>query len=202
MKRPSVPIYGRYIDNKRFYMEIVLIRHGKPTGATNPRLSAAGFAHWVRGYNRSKVDVSSPPPTALGDALETHFIVSSDLPRAIDSACLSMNKKPDIALKQFREMDIPRFKLPFSLTAYTWLFISRLLWFVGFSGKVESFKQAKERAKISAAELLVLANTHGKVAFFGHGMLNKYIAKELQQQGWGGVSKGKKYWSIIKLTKQ
>ena len=96
-------------------------------------------------------------------------------------------------------MDIPRYKLPFSFKAYTWLLISRIFWFAGFSGKVESFKNAKIRAKNSAKELQELANIHGKVVFFGHGMLNKYIAKELNSRGWNGTPTGKKYWSVIKL---
>ena len=53
--------------------------------------------------------------------------------------------------------------------------MSRVAWFVGFNGKVESFKMAKLRAKASAEILHELALTHDKVAFLGHGMLNKYI---------------------------
>ena len=127
------------------------------------------------------------------------MIVASDLARSVDSAKICVGKEPDLKLKQFREMDIPRYKFPFSFKAYTWLIISRIFWLAGFSGKVESFKNAKIRAKNSAKELQELANIHGKVAFFGHGMFNKYIAKELNSLGWRGASTGKKYWSVIKL---
>lgn len=180
-------------------MEIILIRHGEPTGATNPKLSASGFANWVRNYNRSKVDPKSLPPETLGRSLDTHFIVASDLARSIDSANLCVSREPNLKLKQLREMDIPRYKLPFVFKAYTWLIISRIFWLAGFSGKVESFKAAKIRAKVSAEMLQELAKQHKKIAVFGHGLMNKYIAKELRKLGWNGSIEGKKYWNSIKL---
>jgi len=180
-------------------MEILLIRHGKPTGAINPKLSAVGFANWVREYNKSKVDSSSLPPEYLEHSITDHLIVASDLARSIDSVRICVGKEPDLKLKQFREMDIPRYKLPFSFKAYTWLIINRIFWFAGFSCKVESFKNAKIRAKNSAKELQELANIYGNVVFFGHGMLNIYLAKELNSLGWSKTSTGKKYWSVIQL---
>lgn len=180
-------------------MEIILIRHGKPTGAINPKLSEKGFKNWVSNYNLSKIEVGSFPPKELGGSLRSHFIVGSNLPRSIDSACLCVNKEPDLILKDLREMDIPSHKFPFKFKAYTWLIINRILWLLGFSGKVESFKAAKIRAKSSAGKLHELAKQHGKIAVFGHGLMNKYIAKELSKLGWSSTSKGKTYWSAIKL---
>lgn len=183
-------------------MEILLIRHGKPTAAVNPRLSACGFANWVRSYNRSKIDPKSLPPKGLSHSLNTHFIVASDLARSIDSVYLCLNRKPDLSSKRLREMNIPRYKLPFMLTANTWLIISRIFWLVGFSGKFDSFKSEKKRAKAAAKQLQQLAMKHEKVALFGHGMLNLYIARELKQLGWHGSSQGKSYWSSIHLSSE
>jgi len=183
-------------------MNIVLIRHGKPTGAVNPKLSAAGFAHWVRNYNRSNVTPESLPDKDLAKSLTDHFIVSSDLARSIDSVKICLNKAPELSLKQLREMDIPRYKLPFSCHAYTWLIMNRILWFLGIEGKAESFIDAKFRAKAAAQLLQQLAKEHDNVAFFGHGLLNRYIAKELTQTGWTGNTQGKKFWSVIRLNNE
>lgn len=180
-------------------MEIILIRHGKPKGAVNSRLNAIGFSRWVRSYNRSEASLESEPPAGLGDSLNNHFIVSSDLARSVHSVKLCIGCEPDLKLKQLREMDIPRYKLPFVLRAYSWLAMSRILWFAGINGKTESFKAAKERAKISAEYLRNLSKEHEKIEVFGHGLTNKYIAKALVESGWCGQSSGKSYWSIIKL---
>lgn len=180
-------------------MKITLVRHGKPTAAINPKLCAAGFAKWVRYYNLSKVDSSSFPPKQLIASLSADYIISSDLPRAIDSAYLCTHQEPDLTLKQIREMEIPRYKFPFLLKAYTWLIVNRILWMLGFNGRVESFKAAKIRAQDSAKILHQLAIQHQNIAVFGHGMMNRYISKELNKQGWSSTSKGKSYWSTIEL---
>jgi len=186
-------------------MEIVLIRHGKPTAAVNPKVSAAGFSRWVKNYNDSQVALDSLPPEVLTKVVAKHWIVSSDLARAIHSARLCMNRPADLSLSLLREMDIPRYQLPFKLKAYTWLVLNRCLWLLGVKASaepsVESFKQAKGRALSSAEELQVLAIKHNKVAVFGHGLMNKFIAKELIKLGWLAEVKGKKYWSSITLTK-
>ena len=180
-------------------MEIVLIRHGKPTAATNPKLSASGFAHWVSDYNASNVDLKSLPPEGLGESLNSHFIIASNLVRSIDSAKICTASEPQLILKELREMDIPIYKLPFKLRAYTWLIINRIFWFIGVKSKVETFKEAKIRAKNSADILIELAVKHKKVAVFGHGLMNKAIAKELKKVGWNSTSEGKGYWNVIKL---
>lgn len=180
-------------------MEILLIRHGKPTGAVNPKLSALGFVHWVRNYHKSHLCPSSSPPKDFHDSLSAHFIVSSDLIRSIDSAYLCVNRSPDLTSKELREMDIPRYKFPFRFKAYTWLIVSRIFWMLGCNGKIESFKVAKMRARNATKLLQGLAAQHQQVAFFGHGLLNRYIAKELIKCGWSSSSQGKGYWSTIKL---
>ena len=42
-------------------MNIVLVRHGRPTGAENQKVNSAGFGRWVKRYNHSLVDESSKP---------------------------------------------------------------------------------------------------------------------------------------------
>jgi len=150
-------------------MEIILIRHGKPSAAINPKLSASGFANWVLDYDESDVSCESLPP--------------------------------DLIHRKFREMEIPSYKLPFRLKAYTWLVVNRIAWFAGVNGNVESFKAAKLRAKNAAAGLMELASEHNKVAVFGHGLVNKSMANVLKKEGWHCTFEGKGYWSTINLRK-
>jgi len=180
-------------------MEIILVRHGQPKHNVNSTISAAGFSQWVRAYNKSDVSCESIPPVYLLNKLTNFFVVSSDLNRAIHSAVLCVDKTPDLMLKELREMDIPRFKLPLQLKANHWLILSRVFWLLNFHGQVESFKQAKYRAKLAASKLVDLANVHGKVVFFGHGLINQYVAKELISLGWDGRCKKQDYWGVMEF---
>ena len=182
-------------------MEIILVRHGRPKFHVNNIISASGFSQWVRCYNKSKICSESTPPKALIDRSKKSFIVSSNLNRAIHSASLCINKSPDLILKELREMDIPRFKLPLKAKANNWLIISRLLWFFNFNGQVESFKQAKMRARLAASKLVELTKQHDEIVVFSHGLINKYLAKELIKLGWSGSYKRQSYWGSTTLKK-
>jgi len=181
-------------------MEIQLIRHGKPATATNPRISSQGFKQWVSAYDSAELHTSSLPPSVMRHALTHHFIISSDLPRAITSATLCLGRRPDLIHQQYREMAIPCFQCPGVFKAYTWLFMFRMAWFAGASGDVESVQQAKLRAKQCALQLISLAKEHQQIAVFGHGLMNRYISKALQQLGWQSKTQGKQYWASTQLT--
>jgi broad specificity phosphatase PhoE len=183
-------------------MEIILVRHGRPTFNIDNNISAAGFSQWVRSYNKSNICSESIPPKSLIDTVKSFFVVSSDLNRAIHSAVLCVDKSPDLILKELREMDIPRFKFPLMLKSNNWLMISRLLWFLNVNTQVESFKQAKIRAKVAAHKLVELTNNHDEIVVFSHGLINKYLAKELKTLGWIGAYKRQSYWGVITLSKK
>jgi len=183
-------------------MEIVLVRHGKPTAAIvgrgGEKLSAAGYGLWVKSYNHAYVDKRSKPIKSSSKPFNQHYVISSDLKRAVQSAQLYMNKVPEQQWPVLREMHIPRYKLPFQLRAYTWLLITRFLWMLGISkgmsSNVESFKSAKFRAKQAADELDKLAKNQENIIVFGHGLSNRYIRKELVRLGWKLQCKSNEFW--------
>jgi broad specificity phosphatase PhoE len=179
-------------------MEIILIRHGKPTSANNPTLDACEYTKWIRRYNFSDVAKSSRPET-INAQYESFYTVSSDLKRAIHSANIYVSKNPEEINKLYREMEIPRYKFPFQLKAWNWVYLSRLLWMLGLKGSFESFKQAKQRADIAATQLIELAKCQDKVVLFGHGYMNRYIRKSLIQKGWALNSKSNAYWGVTSL---
>jgi broad specificity phosphatase PhoE len=179
-------------------MEIILIRHGKPTSANNPILDACEYTKWIRRYNFSDVAKSSRPET-INAQYESFYTVSSDLKRAIHSANIYVSKTPEEINKLYREMEIPRYKFPFQLKAWNWVYLSRLLWMLGLKGSFESFKEAKQRADIAATQLIELAKSQDKVVLFGHGYINRYIRKSLIQKGWALNSKSNAYWGVTSL---
>jgi len=135
-------------------MEIILIRHGKPTSAKNSRLTAGGFAQWVRQYNLANVADDSRPVQCLDEDLIHYYIVASDLKRAVQSAQIFTNKTPDKIFPELREMEIPRYKFPLHLKAWTWVYLNRLCWMLGLKGSFESYKEAKIRANLATIKLL------------------------------------------------
>lgn len=183
-------------------MEIVLIRHGKPTtalvGEHMAKISASGYARWVKAYNYSSVDNSSRADKDKAQLLSGHYVVASDLKRAVESAVLHQGALPQQCWRLLREMDIPRYKLYGSLKPYSWLLLTRILWMLGvasgLSQNVESFKAAKNRADQAATALANLALNKEKVLVFGHGLTNRYIRKSLEAKGWKLVRKSNDYW--------
>ena len=177
-------------------MQIVLVRHGKPEKSQNTRLGSAGFANWVRNYNHSMVAKTSRPNMVFTDSFDDYYVVSSDLPRAVHSCEIALNKSPDLTSALYREMDIPRFKLPFTLNAWTWVYVNRALWTVGKTGPFESYRQAKIRAKTAAQELITIAQKEGKVIVFAHGYLNLHMRKHFRNYGLKQICKSSQYWGV------
>ncbi|PCI61523.1 MAG: hypothetical protein COB35_05830 [Gammaproteobacteria bacterium] len=177
-------------------MEIILIRHGKPTSAKNARLTAGGFAQWVRQYNLANVADDSRPKECLAEDLSQYFVLASDFKRAIHSAKIFTKQAPDLVLTELREMDIPRYKFPLHLKAWTWVYLNRLCWMLGLKGSFESYKEAKQRANLATNRLLELVQHQEKLLVFGHGYMNFHIRKQLVKQGWQLNSKNSDYWGI------
>ena len=179
-------------------MEIILIRHGKPTSANNPIINAHEYIKWIRRYNSSDVAKNSRPEY-INDRYKSFYVVSSDLKRAIHSANIYVKRSPEETDKLYREMEIPRYRLPLQLSAWHWVCVSRLLWMLGYKGSFESFKQAKERADLAAVTLIKIAQSQEKIVLFGHGYMNRYIRKSLIKKGWLLNAKSSAYWGVTTL---
>lgn len=182
-------------------MEIVLIRHGQPTVDKNVKLNATQFANWLNDYNNSSINQLYKPPVSLTKKISRHFVVSSDLPRAINSARICAGKKPDLIIKQLKEMPIPHWSLPLIANAYAWIIINGLMWAMGLHGHVDSLSRCRMRGKLAARTLSSMAEQKKNVAVFGHVIMNYYIAFQLIRQGWRANFTGKKFWSSLTLTR-
>ena len=180
-------------------MEIVLIRHGKPTGAIYPRVNAKGFYHWVKAYDDAGIMLDSQPENNFASTFNDYYLVSSDLKRAIESAHIGFNKRPSETFNVLREITIPHYNLPFTLKTSTWLYLNRVLWTLGIKGSSESYSAAKKRAITASKQLIKLAVEHDKVVVVSHGYLNFFIRRYLLKQGWCLKEKSSCYWGITRL---
>lgn len=176
-------------------MKITLLRHGKPKFELKGKVRARELGSIARSYDLS--GIADLPLDATVLAVQgSQFVVCSHLPRSIESAkALGFS---DIHLQDslFSETSIPHFSrgslyLPVSV----WIVLLRVLWLFGFSKNGESFKQAKNRARLAADKLIELAEMHHAVLLVGHGFINHFIAKELKKRSWQMSSKlGSGYW--------
>jgi len=179
-------------------MEIILIRHGRPTSANNLVLSASEYAKWIRRYNFSDVSKQSRPDSINKD-VGSYYLVSSDFNRAIHSTEIYTGRSPDLISSTYKEMEIPRYKLPFKFKAMTWVYLCRVLWMLGLKGPFESYRLAKKRSELAAKQLVALAQEKGNVALFGHGYMNLHIRRALIKQGWSLNCKSNAFWGLSSL---
>ncbi len=104
---------------------------------------------------------------------------------------------PHLIDEIFCEAELPKIQLPiFKLTPHVWSMIFRVFWFAGISYKAESIEEFKLRVSLAAKKLIQLAQNHDSVLLIGHGIINRFLAKELIAKGWLGeeAPNGNKYW--------
>jgi len=179
-------------------MRIVLLRHGKPDIEFG-KMRVSELGRWIDSYNSSGIDRSHLPGSeAVGIANECNTVVCSDYLRSVESAELLGIKEVKQIDPAFREMGLPYgdWRTP-KASAIVWASIFRVLWFLGYSSNSEHFSAAKKRAFYCAGKLQSIAQNRDSVLHVGHGLMNRYIAKELLLNGWQGpANPGNKYWGF------
>ncbi len=180
-------------------MKVILVRHGKPVFPPLKKVYSAEFLGWIEEYNRSGLCPSSEPPTQLLKyAKECKVIVSSSLPRSIESAKALGMRGSILSDAVFNEAGLPASNWRvLKLSPKVWAVIYRFFWLLGYSNNSESFKEAKSRAVLAIETLTKIAQEYENVLLVGHGVYNRMLANELRRLGWSGPrSPGSKYWSM------
>lgn len=136
-------------------VEIVLLRHGKPTLISKRWITSSALSQWIDDYNAASLCHSSVPgKKAQEHAIRAQVIVSSSLKRSIDSAKALTPEKPIRSNQLFKEAELPFAKLgTIQLPPSVWLTLYRLLWFWGYSANAESYSETKNRSEIAASGL-------------------------------------------------
>lgn len=182
--------------------DIILMRHGRPLidlEASNAgRVAPVDLGGLIKDYEQTTLRTDEKPTK---DAVDMYrgckAKITSDLPRAIESAEMLAPKEPFLRNAIFREAGLPYlgWKWP-RLSVFTLLVVFRIAWFLGFSANAESKKHALIRARIGAQELEKLAIAHGSVVLVGHGIMLRLIASELKRRGWASKNKpNNHYWA-------
>ncbi len=179
-------------------MEIIQLRHGKPVALPLTRITANAFSCWVVKYNEVGLDsLSLPDNSVLETAKLSGVIVSSELPRSIQSADRLITHQITFSSALFNEAELPVVGWRIKLSPKLWAVIFRIAWLLGFSKNVESYTESKKRALDAVKQLERQANEHGSVLLVGHGVYNRILANALRANGWSGpANPGRKHWSF------
>ncbi len=102
----------------------------------------------------------------------------------------------------FKEFDLDVVPIPlFKFRFRAWLFISRILWFLGILKTNKSFRQEKSRS-LDCATILATEAQNCLVVLVAHGLFNMYVEKYLCTMGYKRTDKIKNgCFAITKLEK-
>lgn len=181
-------------------VRIILIRHGQPDIDPSPRTSHSGFRDYIDAYEEAGLAPHSLPPEELQDLLkELTAVFTSGKPRAHQSAKALAPNAELIADPLFAEAPLASPRIPLlKMTVPKWAVVSRILWHVGFSPKIENFRKSKRRAADAADILIARAREQGATALVAHGYFNFLLGRELRRRGFT-KSGGHKvhYWNAV-----
>jgi len=185
---------------KALPLKIILIRHGKPAIPTAPVARHGEFRTYIDAYEEAGLDPTDAPPAELRDLVrELDAIFTSGKKRAADSAKALAPQAELIVDPLFAESPLASPRIPLLKMKVTkWAVVSRLMWYAGFSPKIEGYRKSKRRAKQAAEILIKRAQTNGGTALVAHGYFNYLIGIELRRRGFKQTGSHKaKYWNDV-----
>lgn len=179
---------------------IVLIRHGQPHIDLSPRTSHRGFRSYIDDYEEAGLDPDNAPPEELRDLVgELTAVFTSGKKRATQSAQALLPKAEIVADALFVEAPLASPRIPLlRMSVPKWAVVSRLMWYAGFSPKIEGYRHAKRRAKKAADALIGAVCKDGQAALVAHGYFNYLIGIELRRRGFLQTGSHKaRYWNAV-----
>lgn len=179
---------------------IVLIRHGKPHIEVAPTHSHHGFRDYIDAYEAAGLDPAEAPPAELQDLVgELASIYTSDRKRSHESAKALAPNAELIADPLFVEAPLASPRIPLLKMKVTkWAVVSRIMWYAGFSPRIESYFRAKRRARQAADILTARARADGTAVLVAHGYFNYLIGIALKHRGFKQTGSHKaKFWNAV-----
>ena len=179
---------------------IITTRHGRPDLSRKVKITAREYGDWWKQYDASGLHPDERPPEGLVKiAAEAHTVLSSTLPRAMETAAFATGGTRSVTADElFVEAHLPPPPIPvLKLRPGPWGVISRTFWAWGYAPKgVESQRDCWARVHRITAQLGDHAQ-NGDVLLCAHGYLNWMIDRHLRKEGWVRAERngGNGYWS-------
>jgi broad specificity phosphatase PhoE len=165
---------------------LILVRHGRSAHVHTGWIDAAGVRHWQRAYDAVGIRADdAPPPALVALAREAALVVTSDLPRAIETAA---RLRPD--------GDVPRSPLLREVPVLVpslggarlplggWALAAGVHWLHRRARRVPRPPEVSAQAGEAAAWLHDLAHAHGTVLAVTHAGVRRAIADALVERRW------------------
>lgn len=179
-------------ETDRTPKRIFLIRHARPKVARNGYFDAAAARKYISDYDAAQVEEFVLEHEAIPFRKITK-VYCSTLVRSQLTARAIFGDKVELRIDHtFREFERRIFSLPLvRLPIKLWLVGARLLWFLGFNSRdIETFKEARTRARKAALILSEDAAQNQTTVLVAHGLLNNFIRRELRRMGWAETIRG------------
>lgn len=187
------------------YDTIILVRHGKPALSRKQALDWRGYREWWRQYDAGGLaDAQKIPKKVQKVANTADSVISSPLRRAVESAERLTGHPPDKILPDLVEAALPSPPLGrLKFRPKTWGTWSRIVWYVGYTGGLESHRDARIRVN-RACDALASEAAGGKtVLVTAHGWINRMIKGSLMARGWRCTHQnGDLHWSFRTFTRK
>lgn len=185
-------------------LHIFLIRHQRPALSKKGWFGQKQARQFISDYDACDIEqlVSKPADLPLEHIKKVYC---SSLARSKQTARAIFG--PDVELIEdsaFNEFQRKIFQLPLlKFPIKVWLVGVRLLWLMGLNSKgIETFRQARARARQCAEHLARQAQTDGKVVLVAHGFLNAFIRRALKKMGWRTIRHdGESFLGVTELIK-
>lgn len=167
-------------------MRIVLVRHGRPAMGRSRWIGHAAFARFIDDYQAAGLDGDTSPPDELREMIKgTKRVFSSDLERSSQSARALLPHAELVSTPLFTEAPLASPPVPgIRLKAPAWAVMARVAWHGGFKPGIESYGQAKTRAKEAVEILISEAEREGTAVLVAHGYFNAILGRVLRLRGW------------------
>ena len=180
---------------------IITARHGRPNLSRDVTITGREYGDWWARYDESGLHPDESPPEGLvALARQAKTVLSSSLPRAIETAAQATGGGRTVpADPMFVEAPLPPPPWPdfIKLRPGHWGVVSRILWNLGYAPTgVEHHRETWRRV----SEIVTRLEAHaakGDVLLCAHGYLNWMIDRHLLREGWRRVERagGNHYWS-------
>ena len=171
---------------------IFLIRHAKPQVESKGLFNATAARQYITDYDAAQVEKFILSNEAIPYKTITKVHCSTLVRSQLTAKAIFGDNVQLLIDHNFREFERKIFSLPFlRLPIKVWLFFARILWFLGLNSRgIETFKEARQRARSCATQLINEAAKETTAVLVAHGLLNYFIRRELKRLGWTTAIKG------------